>query len=216
MEDDHKTQKLFFNAITRKKLNELLKRADADTRVLEMHINERLNDSLRSHVDVNNKSSQSYCDILINYYENHTYLGHFTVHCKMDDLTMCNTSRKNGRIHLKNKNNTCYTIKCNARKLQNANDSVTMKYRTWQFIRPKLKQCLDATLSVLNDYMDFNSELSLDIQLTKYKLDMHPCVEMVVNKFNARYKTRLRKTHRVSLQTRRMFTKNKSHARVDV
>lgn len=208
----HLTQKIFFQAITRKKLNELFHRADSERMsdnisILAKDIAQILNNQLRVKSVVNRKDN--HCDIIITYY-NHNYnhnneIGHLTIHCKVDNTTLHKQQRMQGRIHFKNKfNNSCYTLKCKSRPLQNANTSVTISHETGKFIRPKLKQCLDATLLILNHYLDFNSELSLDIPMTKYRYEDHPCfVEEKMKAFEVNPKTRFRKTIRASMQARK-------------
>jgi hypothetical protein len=212
MNNTHKTQRHFFEAITKKKLNELFHRADStrspnNVSILAKHIGQYLESPLKVESVVN--ENKAYCDIIITYYKSEKEIGHFTIHCKVDDKTLRNSSRKQGRIHLKN-NNTCYTVKCKSKPLPNANTSVEISYETGQFIHPILKKCLDYTLNVLNQYMDFNSNLSLDIPMTKYKYKEHSCMCCeTVKQFNSNPKTRFRKTVRASLQSRKLTNLSK-------
>ncbi len=170
--NNFKSQRIFYDSLTEKKLNELLNRSDESTRIMETHINNLLSPfALLSSVRV--KSPESHCDIIINYFDNNQNIGHFTIHLKMDDSSMIPYKRKNGRIHMKTKN-TCYTMKCNKRKINDANNSVSIYYsKSEKYIKPNVSKCLDATLSVLNEYMDFNSNLSLDISMTPKHIN--PC-----------------------------------------
>ncbi len=106
MENTHKSQKYFFDAITPNKLNELFHRADAfdgELSVLSEHINAHLKEPLKSMSTVNVNKHKSYCDIIIFFNDNLSEIGHFTLHCKTDDTSMNHTVRKCGRIHLKQK-----------------------------------------------------------------------------------------------------------------
>ncbi len=157
--DNYKTHTLFFRAITEKKLNELLKRADSNTGILESHINSLLN-NLRCKVKVNKVYNQpqlkknddiKYCDIIIDYYDNKKRIGHMTLHLKLDDKGIKGMKKENGRLHVKNNiNNSCYLIKCNKRKISGKNDSVFITLIKGNFIREKIEECSNATINILN------------------------------------------------------------------
>jgi hypothetical protein len=215
MNNNHTSQQKFFNALTNDKFNELLKRADETTskKVLQTHINHRLEEPLRAHIVTSDCVIKRYHDIIIEYYNKDTYLGHFTIHCKVDDTTLSFTQRKQGRLHFKNQHGTCYTMKCKNRKIKNANSSVNIYYETWQYTNPVLKKCINATLDVLNGYMDFNSDLSLDIPMTDYNADKHHCFKIIANKFGKTYKTAIKNTQRQSAQSKRLQKPSKSKSK---
>lgn len=107
--------------LQKKKLNELLKRADSSIGVLQKHINYLLY-PLTCKTKVSNK-----CDIIITYYDNNNEIGHMTIHLNIDIKDYTFQAKQNGRIHIKNKfNNSCYTLKVNKRLIKNKNDSINI------------------------------------------------------------------------------------------
>ncbi len=163
-----------------------------------MHINNLLSQYALS-ATVHITSLKIHCDIIIKYYDNSGQeIGHFTIHIKRDDTSMLPHRRKNGRIHMKT-TNACYTMKCNRRKINGANNSVKLYYsKSEKYIRSNEAKCLDATLSVLNDYMDFNSNISIHIPMTT--LGTHPCVTKIISAFKTSKRNQIRHTRKAPKQ----------------
>jgi hypothetical protein len=101
----------------------------------------------------------------------------------MDNKNIQGHKKLNGRIHLKNINNSCYTVKCNKIRIPNKNDSIVLSIPPTKYMRPSLKYCSNKTIEVLNKYFDFNSNLSLDVKLTNYKNEYHPCHPAILSDF---------------------------------
>ncbi len=118
MNNIYQSHKLFFRAITEKKLNELLKRADTTTKVLENDINNIIY-PLKCTSKVTNN-----CDIIITFYDKdittNTEIGHLSLHLTTDNKGYTGKSKQNGRLHIKNKiNKSCYPLRCTKRAIQN-------------------------------------------------------------------------------------------------
>lgn len=184
MSNTHFSQKLFFEAITENKLNELLKRADDKTEILQTHINNILESPYMCSVKINKKLNLKYCDIIITYFENTKEIGHTTLHLKSDNTNLNRSIRESGRLHIRNFNKMCYTFNCTKRKIKNKNNSISINMSQPKFIRTSLKICLNATLNILNNYFEFNSDLSLDKRLTKYPETYHPCLKPILINFS--------------------------------
>jgi hypothetical protein len=206
MENTHRTQKLFFTSITENKLNELLKRADKKEKILQNHINSVLNPfycdvKLVSHT-IYNSSKQAiiidYCDIIINYYDNNNLIGHMSLHIKLDNKDIFGSKKENGRLHVKNTNSTCYTLKCNKKKNPDRNNSISISILDNMFIKPKLKICTKSTLIVLNRYFDLNPEesWSLDRRLTSNPKQRHPFLYQLLYSFSKKKPNTIRKTQK--------------------
>ena len=183
MNNTHFSHKLFFQAITENKLNELLKRADNNTGILQRDINNIL-EPYTCIVKLNRKFNKKYCDIIITYFNNSTEIGHTTLHLKSDNTKLNNSIRKSGRLHIRNYNKTCYPFNCTKKQIEGKNNSINISMTQPKFIRSPLKICLDATLNILNKYFDFNSELSLDKRLTNYPEKCHPCLNPILSNFS--------------------------------
>lgn len=186
MNNAHLTHKIFFQEITEKKLNELLKRADKDTKVLQSHINKLLKPYRCVVFITSNKTNNGrlYCDIIIKYYDKSIEIGHATLHLKSDNKNLNISVREKGRLHIRNINNTCYPFSCTKRNIKNKNVSVQLNLITNKYIKPSLKECSDKTILVLNKYFDYNLELSLDKNLTNYPNEIHPCHPAILRNFS--------------------------------
>lgn len=196
MNNAHLTHKIFFQEITEKKLNELLKRADKDTKVLQNHINSLLK-PYRCVVKLNKKLNNNYCDIIIDYFDdNNKYIGHATLHLKSDNKSLGKSAKINGRLHIRNTNNTCYPFSCTKRNIKNINMSVQLNLIANKHIKPSLKKCSDNTILVLNKYFDYISEWSLDKNLTNYPNKIHPCQPPILRNFSRIQSQRIRTTRK--------------------
>jgi hypothetical protein len=202
MNNSHLSHKIFFNIITENKLNELLKRADPLTNVLQNHLNSLLM-PFRCEVKLNkvNKYSNdikikniSYCDIIINYYDKNNYIGHFTLHLKRDDKSFTGNKKIDGRIHFKNINSTCYSIRCSKRSIKNKNNSVVLSIVSGKFIPNRLNFCSDKTIFVFNEYFNFNTDWSLNKYITSYPNKIHKCLNSILINFKKYNSTKIRTT----------------------
>jgi hypothetical protein len=183
----HKTHKLFFKLTTDEKLNELLKRADKKTGVLEKHINEQLTngDYCKSNVTDNCKM------IIIDFYNTHrdkqfgrTPMGHITFHIEPENKSMTKSARNFGRIHGQNNLNKQlrYTFKLNRVQIPNANNSIKISIGK-TYVKPYL-ECMKIAIDVLNKYFDLNSEYSLERRLTNYSPYWRDCIPKIVANFS--------------------------------
>lgn len=200
MNNVHQTHKLFFKAITEKKLNELLKRADSTTNVLENDINSLIY-PLKCISKVTNN-----CDIIVTFYDkeikNNKEIRHLSLHLTTDNKGYTGKSKQNGRLHIKNKvNNSCYPLRCTKRAIQNKNNSIFINVVKGNFIRPKLEICSDAIIDILNKYFDFNSNLSLDKQLTNYNKAIHHCYSSIISQFSKIRSHSIKQTYKKSKST---------------
>ena len=204
MENIHKTHKLFFTTITENKLNELLKRTDEKENVLQNHINSLLtpfycNVILVPHTIYNSYKKTiviDYCNIYINYYDNNNLIGHMSLHIKSDNKEIIGSKKENGRLHIKNTNSTCYTLKCNKKKNPNRNNSISISILRNKYIKPKLNDCINTTLIVLNKYFDLNPQenWSLDKRLTSNPKQRHTYLNPLLLSFSKKKPNTIRKT----------------------
>jgi hypothetical protein len=210
MNNVHLSHRYFFEAITQKKLNEFLKRADASTCVLQTHINERIlpltcKVQVKSIYNTNNIQSRDsrsiqitnpiqYCDVYIKYFDLNKEIGHLTIHLKKDNKYLPEKIRKNGRIHYKNMRNSCHTFKCTKRKIQGRNNSISFDYIKDTIFNNRSKSAVNTTVDILNEYLDFNSPLSLEIPMTNYKTEIHECIAPIIKDFGNSAKTKIRHT----------------------
>jgi hypothetical protein len=198
MDDAFKTHDLFFQIITRKKLNELLNRAKDDENGLQKHINDKLKNS-KSEVKLNNINT--YCDIIINFINNNSQqIGHISFHIASENKLLSKNSRKNGRFHAKNNinRNLKYTLRFNK-----VNDTLKISLDKVVKIRKEFEECLTVALDILNEYFNHNSELYLGNRLTRFKDEETTCFKLIENSVRHNPKTRLKNTRK---QPRTMHT----------
>jgi hypothetical protein len=192
MEDAFKTHDLFFQVITRKKLNELLNRATGDKNMIENHINQRLKNK-RCEVKLSNKNT--YCDIFIGFFniDNKNQLGHISFHIASENKLLSKNSRKNGRFHAKNNinKNLKYTLRFNK-----VNDTLKISLDKVVKIRKEFEECLIVALAILNEYFNHNSELYLGNRLTRFKDEETTCFKLIENSVRHNPKTQLKNTRK--------------------
>jgi hypothetical protein len=198
MENTYKSQRLFFERITPNKLNELLKRADLSTHVLEDDINGVLQGLIcKVKIGKDEETNIIRYSIYINLFEVANQVrkvGHVSIHIYPEYM-----HSPNGRIHAKNNINKQrkHTIKVN----KNSTNKIKLSATAYpSIIRPQLKKPIDDVLHILTDYLDPLSPLFLGIKRTQYPKNKHTNVSNIVGQFS-RSKTPLRTTM-------------KSHARV--
>ena len=197
MIEAHKTHDLFFNIITKNKLNELLNRADNSTKYLETQINNNLNNA---SCNVNISSKNTHCDIYIIFFDlKGDRIGHISLHITSDNKDISNASAKNGRFHAKNNKNRNYKYTFKFNKVK---DSFILLYIDREIttkIRKEFEDCLNVTLTILNEYFDPNSKYYLKHRLTKYDDNHkpHKCLLKIENKMKTAFKTRLKNTRKV-------------------
>jgi hypothetical protein len=106
MNNSFRSHKLFFEILTRRRLNELLYRASEETNYLQNQINDRLQaiGSELSATSEVNRNDNNECSIYIKYYRLNTEIGHITFHL-MPELQIDNSARRFGRLHSQNKRN---------------------------------------------------------------------------------------------------------------
>lgn len=156
------THEQFFKFLTRKKLNELLYRADARTRFLENQINAELQQTnVKCTVNVQQNKHQE-CSIYISFYprsasiqkENELY--HISFHLYPEFQLNENI----GRIHVRNtKNkNRKHVLRINTPQLLNTENSIRMTLVDYPIVaRESTKQNVNIALAVLNTYFDPDS-----------------------------------------------------------
>lgn len=177
----HKTHKLFFNLTTPEKLNELLKRADKQTGILEKHINEQLTNGDYCKTTITNN-----CRMIIIYFYNinrDKQLGHITFHIEPENKAMPKSAINFGRIHGQNNlnNQLRYTFKINRIESNNTNNSIRISIGK-TYVKPYL-ECMKTAIEVLNKYFKLDSDLSLERRLTNYSQYWHKCIPKIINNF---------------------------------
>jgi hypothetical protein len=143
----HTTHKLFFETLTRRRLNELLHRADKGTKYLENQLNERLQDigsELTATSEVK-KNKWNECSIYISFKKDDNEIGYISLHL-MPEIKMNNSARKYGRLHSQNKRNRTVRQIVHITRLNE--DSMKIKLVAYHaFASGQLKQILTFVLS---------------------------------------------------------------------
>jgi hypothetical protein len=206
MEENAKTHDLIFKYLSKKKLNELLLRADNG--ILEDEINKRLkkekldipivaNAEVSTDAKTNNK-----CSLYIHFYNNGKPFGHISFHFSPKMSKVPGKSPPiNGRVHPKNNRNTQrkYTFRFNA---NDANDSIRISLSKYcPKMNPQLEKCTNISVGVINDYLDKESNYFLGNPLFPEET-IHPCLEYIVDKMR-HTKTPIAATRKKSYQTKR-------------
>lgn len=114
MEENSKTHDLIFKYLSKKKLNELLLRADKG--VLEEEINKRLKGftNLIAKAKVSTNETDNKCSLYVNYYNSQNkQVGHISLH--FSPKSPGKNPSTIGRMHPKNNRNTQrrYTLRFN-------------------------------------------------------------------------------------------------------
>ncbi len=176
----HTTHNEFFKAITENQLNELYRRSDITTKILENDINKELNNSYCS-VYVNNN-----CHIFINYFDkNNKKIGHISLHIDKKDKSLSQKAKQYGRFHISNNKQTTskYTLKLN-KKTNHQNQSLLyFSYNTSLYMRPELNDVVNATIRVLHSYFNESSNISLKKYNKTYK---SKCIKYIKTKISLR------------------------------
>lgn len=192
----HNTHDVFFREITRRKLNELLNRADVSTKVLENHINERLPSHIRSTTQVGINNTTKFCSIYIYFKssDNSIQFGHISFHLYpkylVDKYKRNSTA---GRFHVKNNmRNIYYTLRVN----KNTRASkIILSVPQQRFANPELEIASNITIQLLNEYLEPSSELFLGTKLTSDNIGEHVCAGIICNQIsNTRSRIRLSQT----------------------
>jgi hypothetical protein len=189
MENTYKSQRLFFERITPNKLNELLKRADLSTHVLEDDINGVLQ-GVQCEVEIRTNKSTNKHSIyihLFDYIPQKRQIAHVSIHMYPERM-----KSNIGRIHARNNvnNQRSHTVKVH----KNATNKIKLSVTSYpSVIRPQLKKPIDEVLRILTDYLDPLSPLFLGLKRTQYPKNKHTNVSNIVGQFS-RSKTPLRTT----------------------
>jgi hypothetical protein len=151
MDGDERTQEEFFKVITKKKLHELLLRADEKHRILQKQINTRLSDAYC--ITMVKKNTVGDCSIYIYFYNKNTRkeIGYLSFHLYPQKLGLKHNAL--GRFHGKNRKNTNfkYTLRVNKRSEDSIIFSLTKHVSR---IRPEFEKCTTVALGVLNSYFN--------------------------------------------------------------
>lgn len=164
MSTSKSTHEQFFKFLTKKKLNELLYRADTKTRFLENQINTELQQhqtSVKCTVNIQQNRRQE-CSIYITFYpknapiQKDNELYHISFHLYPE----IQLNENIGRMHVRNtKNkNRKHTIRINTSQSLNTENSIRMTLVDYPIVaRETTRQNVDIVLSVLNTYFDPDS-----------------------------------------------------------
>ena len=201
---------IFIDFLSKKKLNELLHRASFDTNVgqplLQKQIQERLANisSIKPKVKIGEDEitikgiTYNRCSIYIDFYSNKIQVGHFTLHFYKNNE---NAAGNVGRIHFKNdRKKLRHTIKFN----KNNKNTIYMNYLEFpDKIQPYLEVPFQVVKSILNEYINPDSELFLGKKLTSMSDAPHICTIRTEKVFQP--------TTRKISTTRKTHQKYKSH-----
>jgi hypothetical protein len=193
MSNAYQTHDLFFQIITRKKLNELLNRADKRTKYLETQINNNLNNA-KCIVRLSNQGN--YCDLYIEFFDlNEKRIGHVSFHIEPENK---NINPENGRFHGKNnKKHFTYTLKFQKfKRAKNFNDYLIMYFNS-KIHSSEFEECLKTTLTILNEYFNPDSKLYLKHKMTKISNETHACFEKIEKQMSSKFKTTLKNTRKI-------------------
>lgn len=198
MEENAETQDLIFKYLSKKKLNELLLRADNN--VLQDEINKRLKTTppiiASARVSSSNNDLEFKCSLYINYFDTQgTKLGHITFHFSPKN----STKKKSiiGRMHPKNNRNNQrkYTLRFN-----DTNDTIRISLsKHCSVMHPRLKECFNKSIDVINDYFSKDSDLFLGKPLFSNK--KHPCFYYIVKQME-KTKTPILNTRKRGYETK--------------
>jgi hypothetical protein len=192
MEQNEQTHDIFFKTITRKKLNELLLRADK--KILQNHINKELIDEYSIVYVKKNQSSE--CSIYIDYYDKKTKnkLGYISLHFYPQQRNR--KTSKAGRIHVRNSKNNPYTLRFN----KDTNDELIISLTKYSdTMSSSLKKAVNKTLILINLY--FNEKSPYWLGNPSFKDIWHPCFYVICNSMK-----RARKNIRNTRKTQKSYS----------
>jgi hypothetical protein len=199
MSNAHATHKLLFEILTRRKLNELLHRADENTNYLQDQVNERLQ-AVGSELTATSevyKNDNKECSIYIKYYKNDNEIGHITFHL-MPELKQNGKANTFGRLHSRNTRNKTVRQVMHINRLNE--DSMRIKLVAYHsFTTGSLRQAIDTTIELLNEYFYKDSPNFLGIHIMdSIEKKSHPCFSIIEKQFQQQqYKVkRLRNTRK--------------------
>jgi hypothetical protein len=167
MGEAHNSQEIFFNRITRNKLNELLNRVS--TGYLEEQINNLLNGYI-SVVSLSNDCMNVYINFSNRNGEN---IGHISFHLNKENKNMNNISLRKGRLHIINNRNRnkYYTI-----RVHNKSESISMTVESPLKMNRELSECVKISMKIINQYLTKESKYYLKYKLTKSENRENKCL----------------------------------------
>ena len=200
MNNTYKSHKQFFQILTKNKLNELLNRADKQTRYLETEINNLLPQGFRSEVEVS-KNTSNKCSIYISFYKspNPDKFAHYTFHLYPENTTMPPSTRKNGRLHIKNNRNKRFRYVLDIQKQYSStiqNDYLQLSLDKSKAYSKDIEKCVSVTQSILNNYFNPNHETYLGNHLTNLGDTKHKCLNIITTSMN-KARTPMKNTRKI-------------------
>lgn len=180
------SQQVFFEKITRNKLNELLNRVT--TGYLKNDINKIL---LGYHCEV--KISDICTDIYINFFDNNNdeKIGHISLHLDKQPISINSNLLRKGRFHVvNNKTNKYFTL-----RVKNKNDLFELIVNSPLKMPKRLEFCVKITLDILNSYTESSSKYFLKYHLTSQGNKINKCLKKIagLEKQHRYSKTRIKK-----------------------
>jgi hypothetical protein len=205
-ENTYKTHDLFFEVLSKNKLNELLNRISSG------YLTNQINNNLQNYI-VKCEIKDNICDTYIHFYEINTgkQIGHISFHLDKLNKQLNYYSLQKGRFHVVNNRNRnrYYTLKIN----RTNDNSIIMYVKSNLTMKDNLSECTTVTLNILNDYFNPNSNLYLQYRLTKYGNKNHICIDKIYERVNKKGKSYLSNTRSKSKSTSKSMSytiKNKS------
>ena len=177
------THNIFFDYLTCKKVNELLKRADRyytkipRISILEYDIQQTLPPTIQVQTAVT-LDNENQCNIYISFQEGEYKIGHITLHLTKDNSRIRKSTFKRnktitntiGRIHVRN--NRGNRSRSHVIQVTNSTDRFKFELRGIpSVVENKLKQCANAAIGVIEEY--FNPESSLFLGNVRTKPGKH-------------------------------------------
>lgn len=149
------SQQIFFDKITRNKLNELLNRFRTG------YLQKQINNILVGYYCKVRLSDD--CEAYITFYRNSNKdeIGHISFHLSKQPSEINNKYIRHGRLHIVNKSQKYYTL-----RVKNRNDLFELVINSPLQMSSDLQYCVDKTLELLNDYT--NTQKNLPIHLQHY------------------------------------------------
>lgn len=181
----HNTHEIFFRKITRNKMNEFLNRVS--TKYLENQINQKL-EEYRAITKLNiNNCKNVYIEFKD---KNQNKIGHISFHLSKEKKNMTNTSLRKGRLHIVNNRNTqkYHTLRVNYK-----NELLTLSVNSPLKLNKELDHCIDTTISIINSYLDINSDYSLQYKLSSMGDKENECLIAISGSL---IRSRFRKTYK--------------------
>jgi hypothetical protein len=203
MNNSVRTHEQFFKILTRRRLNELLNRADKNTGYLEGQINTQLAElypEITAKSTVKHNYKTNLCSIYISFYRSINQIGHITLHLYPDSLKTFNknsSAYKFGRLHSQNNRNK--TVRQIMKINKQTPDSMSIRlYAFYAYATEPLKTCINITIDILNNYFNEQSSEFLGNRITgSLETTPHKCFTIIENQFKLNRKsTPLRNTRK--------------------